>query len=544
MYSKKIIIESIIGKTTSIKYIDKVHQSDKGVVELQVDLKSQNNSKVFLDDTHLVSFMFVDAKNRLHQHIADRFVDGSAMLIIPEEVILTGGNVRLEIRFSKEGQVLGSNSVQFPIDSTSIKDGLITDFNPSFDIMSKMIEIYEAYDSGEIRTSGIKTEVEKTKEIARNYREGALVDTFNKQDWATMVGNVTSDSFNVLNGKESIRLQSSTAGEQPFIRSSRTLKLQGGKNIVLNVFLHVDPNDVDGISLFLSNNTAFTNMMEHTFPSIALVKGWNRLVIPFNRMTVTGTGSIANDFVRVQIRVIATSGKIADITVDSLIVNTSQKANVIFTFDDQWDTQYSVAFNEMRMRGLRGTIGVNGVNVGVPNYMTWQQLEEVYGYGWDLVNHTNEHYNLGQQSYDVQKKDIIDGKSALDSRGFTRASNILFLPYGSWNDITMQILTEEKIEFCRTIREQIETTPPIYNNKLKVKNLLPYLSASSAQSLVDDAIATGGTIIFLNHRIGVEDASNMFWDTTKFQTLLNYVKTKEMDGSINVLTISEWIETF
>lgn len=382
------------------------------------------------------------------------------------------------------------------------------------------------------------------KEMARKYKKGSIIDTFRQVDWATMLGTVTVDTINVIYGTSSLRLQSATAGEQPFIRSSRTWKLQGTTNVVLNAYVASEPDTLDGISLFLSNNSGFTNMLEYKFNAINLVKGWNRLVVPVNRMTVTGTGTVATDFIRMQVRVIPLAGQLADVTIDSVLTDTKQQANVIFTFDDQWDTQYSVAFNEMRMRGLKGTIGVNGINVGVTNYMTWAQLEEVYGYGWDLVNHTNEHYNLGQQTYAVQKKDIVDGRAALSARGLTRASNILFLPYGSWNDTTLQILTEENITYCRTIREAIETAPPVYNNRLKIKNLLPSVTAAAAQALVDDAINMGGTVIFLNHRLGTEDASNMFWDITKFQTLLNYVKTKQVNGEVNVLTMSEWTQTF
>lgn len=382
------------------------------------------------------------------------------------------------------------------------------------------------------------------KEIARKYKEGNIIDTFKFADWARMLGTVESDTTYVKQGTESIRITSSTAGEQPFIRSSRTLKLQSTTNVKLTVYLHTDPADIDGIALFLSNNTGFTNMLSYTFPGISLVKGWNRLVVPINRMTVAGTGTVATDMIRAQVRLIPLAGKIGSLTVDSLMTDTKQQANVIFTFDDQWDTQYSVAFNEMRMRGLKGTIGVNGINVGVTNYMTWAQLEEVYGYGWDLVNHTNEHYNLGQQAYAVQKKDIVDGRAALNAKGFTRASNILFYPYGSYNDTTLQILNEEGIEYARTIREHLEYPAPIQPQTLKIKNLLPYMTSVTAQAQVDDAIATGGTIIFLNHRFGTEDESGMFWDITKFQTLLNYVKTKQVSGEINVPTMSEWLKTF
>ncbi|MCG5648178.1 hypothetical protein L0O81_16585, partial [Oliverpabstia sp. DFI.9.49] len=61
---------------------------------------------------------------------------------------------------------------------------------------------------------------------------------------------------------------------------------------------------------------------------------------------------------------------------------------------------------------------------------------------------------------------------------------------------------------------------------------------------VDDAIKTGGTVIFLAHRFGTEDASNMFYDPAKFIELLDYVSLKNNESKINVLTISEWIKTF
>lgn len=165
MYYKKILIESNIGKATAIKYVDKIHQSDKDVVEINVELKNQAGEKVILDDTHTVSFMFIDSKNRLHQHFAGRFEGGNAILLLPQEVISTGGNVKVEIRFTKDGKILGSNAVSFPVEPTSIKDGLIENFEPSLDIMTKMTELYEAYSNGELN-GGSQTPNESIKRKA------------------------------------------------------------------------------------------------------------------------------------------------------------------------------------------------------------------------------------------------------------------------------------------------------------------------------------------------------------------------------------------
>lgn len=153
MYYKKILIESTVGKATSIKYVDKIHQSDKDIVEINVELKNQSGETILLDDTHTVSFMFIDSKNRLHQHFADSFLEGKAVLVLPQNVISAGGAVKVEIRFSKDGKVLGSNAVSFSVDPTTIKDGLIENFEPSLDIMTKMQEMYDAYKDGSLGSS-------------------------------------------------------------------------------------------------------------------------------------------------------------------------------------------------------------------------------------------------------------------------------------------------------------------------------------------------------------------------------------------------------
>lgn len=169
MYYKKILIESTVGKATSIKYVDKIHQSDKDIVEVHVELKNQSGETIQLDNTHTVSFMFIDSKNRLHQHFADSFLEGKAVLVLPQNVISTGGNVKVEIRFTKDGKVLGSNAVSFSVDPTTIKDGLIENFEPSLDIMTKMQEIYDAYQDGELGGSVLETTSKKAIDNALLY---------------------------------------------------------------------------------------------------------------------------------------------------------------------------------------------------------------------------------------------------------------------------------------------------------------------------------------------------------------------------------------
>ena len=71
-----------------------------------------------------------------------------------------------------------------------------------------------------------------------------------------------------------------------------------------------------------------------------------------------------------------------------------------FTFDDSYDSQYTVAYPIFQAKGYRGGIAVitNTINSG-GSYMTGAHLDALYAAGWSILNHTVAHVDDGTGGY-------------------------------------------------------------------------------------------------------------------------------------------------
>ncbi|MBP0726657.1 polysaccharide deacetylase family protein [Bacillus sp. RG28] len=216
------------------------------------------------------------------------------------------------------------------------------------------------------------------------------------------------------------------------------------------------------------------------------------------------------------------------------------KANIIFTMDDGWDTQYTKAFPILKEKGMKGSIAVIPTKVGTSGYMSLSQLNTLYSSGWDLMNHTYSHHHLAHLSKQKQKKELSQGRTWLNNHCYKRASDIAVYPYGSYNQDTLNILQEEHYRSARTVIDGIQS-----NNLKKYEvptiNLLPSTNVEWVKEQIDMAIQTKQTIVFTNHRFDKEaDAAQMNFDPAKFKEIVNYVDSKK--DQLNILTYSEWLD--
>jgi len=100
------------------------------------------------------------------------------------------------------------------------------------------------------------------------------------------------------------------------------------------------------------------------------------------------------------------------------------KAAVSYTFDDGLQDQYTMAFPEMKRRGLRGTFAINGSKIGGwvksksdpagskgSPAMTWEMVREMYEADFEIANHGWNHKSLLK----IQGKAIDDEIEKNDS---------------------------------------------------------------------------------------------------------------------------------
>ncbi|SHE50056.1 Polysaccharide deacetylase [Seinonella peptonophila] len=218
------------------------------------------------------------------------------------------------------------------------------------------------------------------------------------------------------------------------------------------------------------------------------------------------------------------------------------KAKIIFVLDDNWESQYTFAFQVLKRRNFPATIAVIPSKVNQPDYMSLSQLQDVYRNGWDLVNHTFDHKNLSTLDREEQSDQIMRGTAWLNSKCFTQASNIVVYPYGAFNSSTIQVLAEKKYRGARSLIEGFEKNQPYTTYQAKVQNLTTPVTTEQVKDWIDEAIQNKKTLIFVNHRFADQtvDPTSMIYDKTRFVEVVNYLA--EVQDKVQVITYSEWLD--
>lgn len=364
------------------------------------------------------------------------------------------------------------------------------------------------------------------------FKKGRLIEAFNNLSQWTKQGGY-QQSIDSTIGK--LKLESD--GTPVFSRKTVSLNLSGCKVLKFRVYVY-DLSNLSKFTLYLANNTGYTDYLYYAINASACVEGWNTFAIDTSKFSVAGAGSFTNDIVSMQVRVEALSGTNSAVTFDTLIRDETQKAKLLFTFDDGWGTQYTEAFKRMSKKGIVGTIAVVPSLVNTSGYVTLAQLQEIYDYGWDLVNHTMNHVNLKNVDSATIRSEIADGEQWLNSNGFTRASNIVFYPQGGYKD---EVITEMASRRAgRSIVEAIEPGSPSDKYKIKIRNVINTVTPTTVQGWIDEAINTGGTLILLWHILTSPADTSTKYTPTDFQTIVDYAHSKR--DQIDILTITEYLD--
>lgn len=104
---------------------------------------------------------------------------------------------------------------------------------------------------------------------------------------------------------------------------------------------------------------------------------------------------------------------------------------IIITFDDGYSDSYFNAFPILRVRGLKAVSFVITGVVGVPSYLSWDQISDMYHTGiFTFESHTVTHRALISLNTPSVVKELADSKTALESHlGYP--VNWFAYPYGA-----------------------------------------------------------------------------------------------------------------
>jgi peptidoglycan/xylan/chitin deacetylase (PgdA/CDA1 family) len=376
--------------------------------------------------------------------------------------------------------------------------------------------------------------IESLAKLQRSFKKGQIVDPCSDSSaWYKAYGTGT---VTFPDGK----LRILSAGTDVAARRGCLFNLSGAKTLKIRFYLdnHTDMYD---IQFYYSNDTTYTDYLTYSIRFWRLSAGWNEHIIDVNKLVIRGGGSLTREIVSMQIRVLAYEGKTASATFDPIIRDESQRGKVIFMFDDGWDSQYTEAFKYMSKYSMPGVIAVIPTRVGTPYYVTMAQLKEIYSYGWDLANHTQNHLDLATLGNPmIIEQEISLGEAWLNANGFSRASNIVAYPFGSYDNRVLLAMQSRRAG--RIVMDDTVTQPPPDKRLIKIQRADYTAAPDKLNGFIDEAANLGGVCLFLFHKIVSGTAvDNLEYNVDFFKQIVDYAYSRRAD--IDTVTMSEWLDS-
>lgn len=206
-----------------------------------------------------------------------------------------------------------------------------------------------------------------------------------------------------------------------------------------------------------------------------------------------------------------------------------RQAALSLTFDDGLEDQYTLAFPELKRRGLKATFAIIGSKVGGmmrskqdridgtngTRVMTWEQLRQMAADGQEIASHGWEHRSVTRLDSMALAYEITANDSAIEKNIGTRPATY-FYPGNN--------KTDETVAFC----ERDKVGSRTYQLSLGSKRTLPFM-----KNYVEELIAHGKWGVTMTH--GIARGYDHFQDPQVLWDFLDYLVTKREEL---------WIATF
>ncbi|MGB4588336.1 MAG: SH3 domain-containing protein [Clostridiaceae bacterium] len=222
----------------------------------------------------------------------------------------------------------------------------------------------------------------------------------------------------------------------------------------------------------------------------------------------------------------------------------TQKAKILFTFDDGDINNLIIAAPILQQKGFSGTAYVGRdipVQYWSPGKMSESDLDKLYStYGWDLSNHTLNHLTIGsntdEASLQTLRQEYESNQNWLLSNGWVRGAYHAAYPFGRYSDSLASILKSIGIKTARSTISGLQTLP--LNSPYRLL-CIDIANLANVKSKIDIAVSDGSTIILMIH--GVSSIKNDYTVSTEdFQAVVDYVAAYVQKSQLDVMTISEW----
>lgn len=390
----------------------------------------------------------------------------------------------------------------------------------------------------------------KTKAFTQKYIMPVIERFSEIADWVVINsgGATVSKDAGVIGAKCISMSTPASAGQSTYVTQDQTIDLsaENGIWVLLRNRYRTVASGV-GLTTFLANGAGMTvgaggRFTCATTPYAGAVSVQPHWIPKSAFSTLDGTPSWAIPILSWRFRLDSAAGQARELDLCGVVIG-KQRPTVIVTFDDGWDTSYSIGHIQARKREIPLSHFLIGSLLDRTdiNYITTAQALEMAAQGDYLGLH-------GATPWDADLSLPASDKAALVAKLGASVSDFEHAAYpeGKIGDQELWKQMESTLSGIgvKTARLAGVTGEPTlcgYGDPLALTAypLNNTISLAQTQAAVDAAIASGGTTIFYGHKIGAA-ADALTWVTADYTALLDYIVTKRNAGLIDVKTIKQW----
>lgn len=354
------------------------------------------------------------------------------------------------------------------------------------------------------------------------------------------VGHVTSD---FITGTGSIKIVTPADLSTPAGMRRTLSSTQDWTNKTLKLWMKVDDWSKLSIAyLEISTATNFASFFRvnlgplMTYP--AQWSGqWIELVIPESRFTVGGGTPSWSTVNALRVKAYGTSGGSGTVYIDEFaVINNAKQPIITFTFDDGHISQFTTAKPILDKYGYRATNYCIPNYVGVQNYMSQAQTDQLASIGWDISGHHET--NLATMSTNQLHIEMKAIRSFLNAHGYKGSDHFAYPNGSDGKNGEGTIINSVVQQYFSSGRTIVSTGQPTgYMDRMRIPSAILHNTDTLAtvKGWVDTAIANNEWLVLCFHKIVTTPTTSIEWATSDFSDLVDYIASK----SVPVLPVSE-----
>lgn len=335
----------------------------------------------------------------------------------------------------------------------------------------------------------------------------------------------------------------------------------------INVWIYFDADPAFGSSVevwFTTDNANWaTKYVKYYWTcNTSLRKGWNCLSLHTAEDTTTSVATITSaggDTLAAAINgcklIFNSMGSGVTVRIGGIFWGGTARPNVLVNLDDGASSQWTT-FNIFRARGIPISLSIVTSKVGQANYLTWNQLDQMYAWGCDVIPHSVTHpvggldaLSLSEATYELEQS-----RSDILSHGYVRTADIFAWPQNDYvSSVGVDLIALASSVGYRltrgSTRRDLPTAQGIDNPMRLPSADVGGRTLAQVLKILDAAEKYGQTNILYAHRLvgtettpaagGTPPPDGLEWYWSDYAALADSLASRYTAGTLTPITYSD-----